>query len=765
MKKNIKTLGFTKEVIKKKKDKYCAMDVHSLIVEMNEKNTTKRSRESEDDESPNEGSSLEKHHKKQRVLTKIWVSVEEVISSVTLDSNYYPDPTVDDLKQAIIDQRKFRDLENAFPSDFDLKWDPIPENLSEPLLETYYECKDGDILDSLATLREIGMNEVNTNSRRGGSPVVVILKDIQTAPLSRIPSYGTLKNNIDYINITQIFSYREETVNELDMLIQSDKNLMITSPTFTGKTTLCHLLQKKISSRGLLTRSLNMIDCFRNIEINFITKLSLLFGLDMEKYLSSYDNSEEVPPLCIIIDEVQMTYPCSETLENQFIEEAEAVKPNDEYDTEINIQGFRSKKRFLEIVAYNDATSADIKRLIDVSSINVILFSAYGSGKGQTEISTPYQIPNRKYDTGKFKPLEIEELLESCNRRGLSRESYQFTKGGEAFDKIMRMTDGHVGYTFTILNWLCGKHLTCEKDVLLHIGSYSLYQLLLGVRASPDNTEVQDKTLTPYLLFIWTRKSVVYPYPDKKISDGLNRLVRKGLIQIQNDSTYELFCPLSVQIWLMNLFPQQGIPTDSYSDHDIEDFCWDVLRLISPPELAKTNSKTSELVINESIWQAEFYCSAKSLLQRDTLLSVEVSEIEENRSTGRVDFHINGTKHWGIELLIEGHKSFSPNKRDDFMIALKKKRGAMNRLAEHYHRVNNTYETFNFNHYLVIDFREQIWTGEETYDDDLEHIWIVYYQRDSEKGVVVTIGEQGTEPQSSEITFGGTMHTMWHELI
>ena len=44
------------------------------------------------------GDHLEKDtDKSRRVQVKIWVSVKEVTSSVTLDSYDYPDPTVDDV--------------------------------------------------------------------------------------------------------------------------------------------------------------------------------------------------------------------------------------------------------------------------------------------------------------------------------------------------------------------------------------------------------------------------------------------------------------------------------------------------------------------------------------------------------------------------------------------------------------------------------------------------------------------------------------------
>ena len=122
------------------------------------------------------------------------------------------------------------------------------------------------------------------------------------------------------------------------------------------------------------------------------------------------------------------------------------------------------------------------------------------------------------------------------------------------------------------------------------------------------------------MLELWKKKSIKFPCEDLDLSHGLNRLVRRGLIEIRSESSYELFSPISVQLWMMRLFPQQGVLTDNYGDHDIEDFCWDVLRLISPPNLAQNYSKTSDRQMNESIWQAEFYCGAKSLLRRDTLL-------------------------------------------------------------------------------------------------------------------------------------------------
>eukprot|EP01129_Flabellula_baltica_P005851 TRINITY_DN2144_c0_g3_i1.p1 TRINITY_DN2144_c0_g3~~TRINITY_DN2144_c0_g3_i1.p1 ORF type:complete len:738 (-),score=125.59 TRINITY_DN2144_c0_g3_i1:51-2264(-) len=295
------------------------MDVHSLIVEMNEKNTTKRSRESEDDESPNEGSSLEKHHKKQRVLTKIWVSVEEVISSVTLDSNYYPDPTVDDLKQAILDTF-YIGAGATKKNQFDLKWDPVPENLSEPLPETYSGCKDGNLLDSLATLKELGMNEVNTNSRRGGSPVFVVMKSDKSTYHESQSGYWDFKsvmsNGIEIDPRIFVFHPRGDVVKKIDHIIKSEVStggaIWLLGHYGSGKTNILKIVRDTYSD-------------WKTVRINFdgkkkdyLTVENVMYVLSKEMYpdapskwernvFDPYENpDEEFPKVLITFDETQL---------------------------------------------------------------------------------------------------------------------------------------------------------------------------------------------------------------------------------------------------------------------------------------------------------------------------------------------------------------------------------------------------------------------------------------------------------------------------
>ena len=91
---------------------------------------------------------------------------------------------------------------------------------------------------------------------------------------------------------------------------------------------------------------------------------------------------------------------------------------------------------------------------------------------------------------------------------------------------------------------------------------------------------------------------------------------------------------------------------DNFPTTDFKKFLVDVIQRLRPDLLQNSYNVSSSGFLLERHWQMEFYRACTSLLPPEHYISPDVGS--KFGASGFVDFFINGTLNWAVEILREG---------------------------------------------------------------------------------------------------------------
>jgi hypothetical protein len=593
----------------------------------------------------------------KRILVKLENQADNVSKEILVPA----DGTVATLERVIYDRREF----------LGLNWKQFD-----------YISQEGRRLSNLKPLNTLPLDKLF---------VIHLNKQLEERAIKRprIEKSASTVTTFRHEGITSsnFVTLRSNTVKEIIRKSEEFGSVLLKQPTFTGKTSLLRLIEQQLDKDGVKVISVTLLG-YQPSEESLKDYWKCKTGLSIEDFLNLTVQTY------LLIDEFQMIYPANSS------DVAQCYEGCDNAKTAAIHSYFHGVFKQMMLPEHN---------------IRIICFSGYGSIRPGSIISTPF---NFGYSTSNYAKLSIEEYDELIGDF-IARTQIIFLRQLQTVPKsfkeqVFRVTEGHVGYTSTILH-TCNSHyrrLTNETELIRFCYSSDLFTALLGMRPTPKwealSTEEREA-----LKLIWMKEDDILSR-----NPHYMMFVRRGWITTSNNERVKLVCPLSKHIFLMKMYG--SLRPTGYKDQfqNLCEFMEFLLSRLSSKNFKETLSIGRSNELSESIWQAEFYRLGYPALSEGTQLSVEVQKIQQKKLKGKVDFYINSNRQWAVEFLIRGELADS--------------RSNTSRVIEHLRRFSSTgrYSALQPQEYLVVDFRPK---SKGPYQDILQvndtykNLWIVIY--------------------------------------
>jgi len=191
-------------------------------------------------------------------------------------------------------------------------------------------------------------------------------------------------------------------------------------------------------------------------------------------------------------------------------------------------------------------------------------------------------------------------------------------------------------------------------------------------------------------------------------------LIKSGALLLNETAvTVSFSSPLISYLATISLCSSDRPAADQVKD--IDEFIIMCLQRLRQSFLQNSKGRGSEDKLLERSWQMEFFRAATSCLGRDTHISPDVGHIFG--TTGFLDFYVNDTKQWAIELTREGDELGEHVSRFEFggLYQLIPKKGA-----------------------AILDFRSETKKPRGL----KERVWYVLYNSDCSGAVVKRKGKE-----------------------
>ncbi|GAM23040.1 hypothetical protein SAMD00019534_062150 [Acytostelium subglobosum LB1] len=469
---------------------------------------------------------------------------------------------------------------------------------------------------------------------------------------------------------------RHNTVKKLYDYVSKHHLVLLRAPPFSGKTSITQLLEQFIIDNhgDTYVRRYSFVWSQKSNE-DFETSWEHFAGTSWNAITSLASEH----PVFLIVDETQLTY------------------------TQINqpLHQFWTKMKGL------------VQIWSTLPKLSILLVSAYYQ-RYIDGLCTPVNIVHcLGIDHLNFSESELSEFLQE---KSLSRKRTKLPFTPELQSLLWEMTSGHVGLVVMALKGLNNRFKDKAKEqiidpseIRLYLHSKQFYDSAKGSRAyqRPNQFSKQENEVLSSML-LSLQRSQLFSAP---FGAPIQSLVKKGAIvpdiistpmdvdtptsssslQVspqdlitENDeddededededdeddeddfmhddaqtSTFKFVCPLLRTLYYTELFGSKV--SESYQPTDFGDFIYhSLVRMRSSILLGSQQALEHKSVEtkrdskpNEQVWQNEFFHAATKLVGTNIHISPNVGPCF--KSTGYVDFYINGGKKWAIELLREG---------------------------------------------------------------------------------------------------------------
>ncbi|KAG9307649.1 hypothetical protein G9A89_023214 [Geosiphon pyriformis] len=458
---------------------------------------------------------------------------------------------------------------------------------------------------------------------------------------------------------------REETVTRIRQFIQQDRVILIRAPPFTGKTSLCILLEEYYRKKG--TPVLQV--CFLGVEDMPFEEFWINETGKSWKYWLNPKHGERV----IILDETHHIF------------------DGQQYDT-----------FWLRIKSLCRQGS------LGRDTIKVVAFST--GGRLATLAQSPVDF-QQKYGFGLVRCTESElfELVEAFNTYNSKKKIFVSNKIAK---HIMDFTAGHLGLIRWILNGIDNHFAyrgtnykkTTDSQIMSYFTTPDFIEHLKAHRGAPlykfnkEEGEVIDKLLL--------RDEIRIPStgPDATVT----ALLKAGVLFYIDDKGPEFILRegrvgfVSPVARLLSFFHRCISAKNPLEEgFSLQDLVRESLARLNSRALSNSLGRSKDGVrLLERVWQMEFYRAIYSCLPEDMHISPDVGKIFA--VDGAVDFYISEPQ-WAIELLIDGTdlKKHHQRFKDDYFLKTISIRDSLST-----DQLGGTYSSIPIKSFILIDIRE-----------------------------------------------------------
>ncbi|CAI2171280.1 11502_t:CDS:2 [Funneliformis geosporum] len=409
---------------------------------------------------------------------------------------------------------------------------------------------------------------------------------------------------------------RDETVTRIDQFIQRDRVILIRAPPFTGKTSLCILLEEYYRRKRVPVLQI----CFLGVEDMPFEEFWINETGKSWKYWLNPKHGERV----IILDETHHIF-----------------------------DGAQYETFWLRIKSL--CRQASLGR----ETIKVIAFST--GGRLATSAQSPVDF-QQKFGFGLVHctPSELKELVEAFNKYNSKKKIHVSEKIAQ---HIMEFTAGHLGLIRWILNGIdnyfsyrgTSYKITTDPEIMSYFTSSDFIEHVKAHRGAPlykFNTaegEVIDKLLLKDELRIHSTG------PDEAVT----ALLKAGVLFYIDDKGPEFILRegrvgfVSPVARLLSFFHRCVSFKQPLQDgFTLQELVREALSRVNSKALTHNLGRSKDgMRLLERVWQMEFYRAIYSCLPDEMHISPDVGRIFA--TDGVVDFYISEPQ-WAIELLIDG---------------------------------------------------------------------------------------------------------------
>jgi len=407
-----------------------------------------------------------------------------------------------------------------------------------------------------------------------------------------------------------IISYREQTCRKIYDIITQEGIVLLRSPPFTGKTSIVSLLHHYISGIGVKTYWISCLSFQEDLDELFRRKINMSF----KEIVQTKEKT------ILLIDEAQILYFLGQNHEFWRIIK-ELQQSSNQY---LNI---------LFVASYGEAPM----------SVGGTVYGTPVVFKSYLDISTMY-----------FSEGEANEMIQSFHK---TDEGSLVSISPEVAKVIYSCTSGHPGLFRTCLNSLAEKFTPIRQskkevsdgDKISYLMSHEFKHRVSLTRAvnPPLSFESPEREFIDKLL---RNDTMLMPEKPQDENTCLY-LIRAGIFARNNDRL-SFPAPLLRMIYMQRLH-SSTVPTEG-SEH-LEPFIIESIRRMDHRTLRNSLGVGTDDKILERGWGMEFYRTSTSILTASHSISPEVGRTFH--SQGLMDFYIDGSLKWAIELLREGDRA------------------------------------------------------------------------------------------------------------
>ncbi|CAG8466832.1 9849_t:CDS:2 [Cetraspora pellucida] len=420
------------------------------------------------------------------------------------------------------------------------------------------------------------------------------------------------------INLTSDnwITHREETVTRIDQFIQRDCVILIRAPPFTGKTSLCILLEEYYRKKDTPVLQI----CFLGVEDMTFEEFWINETGKSWKYWLNPKHGERV----IILDEIHHIF-----------------------------DGSQYESFWIRIKSLCRQAS------LGQEIIKIIAFST--GGRLATSVQSPVDFRRKfGFELIRCTQAELMELVEAFNNYNIKKKINVSEKVAK---HMMEFTAGHLGLIRWILNGIdnyfsyrgTNCKVTTDVEIMSYFTSFEFIEHVKAHRGAPlykfnaAEGDVIDKLLLNDEIRLYSTgpdeavtallKSGVLFYIDAK---GPEFILREGRVGFTSPVTR-----------LLSFFHRcTSIKQPLKNGFTLQELVREALSRVNSRYLTHNLGRSKDgMRLLERVWQMEFYRTIYSCLPDEMHISPDVGRIFA--TDGVVDFYISEPQ-WAIELLIDG---------------------------------------------------------------------------------------------------------------
>jgi len=532
---------------------------------------------------------------------------------------------------------------------------------------------------------------------------------------------------------------RPEAIKLIEESLTSQNLLLVRSPSYTGKTSLATLLAAHFKKKAITAIFLSCLDILPN-EDTFQEFWIKNTGKSWEKWLDTKD------PLVIVLDEVQLIYPC--------------------------------------IYKFSNTFWTHIKKKCDphiTPHIKLVAFAAYPDMIRENFVmKTPFKFP-AEYGTDLLfcSKEETLQLIKIRNNQWIREKIHNLQINEKMAEYLHSITEGHIGFLSRTLHGIFEKFRDIstmgepipEKSIaeyLIH-PDYIFFLTLSRGAPSLDNLSENERFIIEQILLYGEFSA---PVDNDSLKSAAFSLVQRWVLQLSQTK----FHFISKLIHLICFYKFASSPHRlEQKPKSFEEFLIRCLKALKPSYLQNCLGKGREYYreegkskertrILEQTWQKEFYRIATSQLPQRHFISCDVGHLYGSK--GLVDFYINDSLKWMIEIDREGDRLKNHVERfdtslPDVPMESEEKRGKKRQARkkkkkedkkeeieieeEHINRGTEfgIYREIERNEWVVIDFRHRL--NYVSRPISYDNLWIVRYDDDFKSAIIERKGKEDLE--------------------